>query len=308
MRRLSILVVLMLLSTWSLASGTERFNHVQIHSHKSAQDRVLVNRVGTLTFDDTSRKFIFEKELEDRFDTPERVEVSYDAVTRVVFEETAHKSGGTLEWTPFVGLMAASVIAGRRVHDYWFYVEYKNGDEGAQELLRVPKDSYERVIEKAAALFGSRASVTKFPEVGQSVKPENLPDYKSKHSLRVDKVNRPLPEAKPDKATIVIVCPPVKARDAGRWNQYKLHANDRVVAVNKEGTYSFAYIEPGKYRLVSQADDANGFEMELEAGKTYYFLQNTFQGGDTVLSRNSPELVNYLMSGTYFADWSRKQK
>jgi hypothetical protein len=81
-----------------------------------------------------------------------------------------------------------------------------------------------------------------------------------------------------------------------------------VVAVNKEGTYSFAYIEPGKYRLVSQADDANGFEMELEAGKTYYFLQNTFQGGDTVLSRNSPELVNYLMSGTYFADWSRKQK
>jgi hypothetical protein len=49
--------------------------------------------------------------------------------------------------------------------------------------------------------------------------------------------------------------------------------------------------------------------MELEGGKTYYFLQNTFQGvfkWKTKLSHNSPELVTYLMSGTYLSDWSRK--
>ncbi len=88
-----------------------------------------------------------------------------------------------------------------------------------------------------------------------------------------------------------------------------MHANDRVVAVNKAGTYSLAYLDPGKYRLVSQSENANGFERELEGGKTYYFLQNTFQGvfrWETKLSHNSKELVTYLMSGTYFSDWSRK--
>lgn len=56
---------------------------------------------------------------------------------------------------------------------------------------------------------------------------------------------------KPDKATVVVVCPPLAARNAGFGNQFKLHANDEVVAVNKTGTYSFAYLDPGKYRLIS---------------------------------------------------------
>jgi len=99
------------------------------------------------------------------------------------------------------------------------------------------------------------------------------------------------------------------ARYAGRGNQFKLHANDRVVAVNKPGTYSFAYVDPGTYRLASQAQNANGFEEQLEAGKTYYFLQNTGQGAfkySTMLSRNSAEVVTYLMSGSYFSVWNRK--
>jgi hypothetical protein len=78
------------------------------------------------------------------------------------------------------------------------------------------------------------------------------------------------------------------------------------------GTYSFAYLDPGKYRLVSQQENANGFEMELEAGREYFFLQNTFQEGltpqVTALSRNSPELVTYLLNGSYFSDWKNKRK
>ncbi len=174
---------------------------------------------------------------------------------------------------------------------------------------RFPKDCSEQVITKATALFGSRVSVSQFPEEGQPVKKEELTDLQSKHSLNIDKSVRPTPEAKPDKATIVVVCPPLAARYSGRGNQFKLHANDRVVAVNRAGTYTFAYLDPGKYRLVSQSENANGFEMELEAGKTYYLLQNTFQGAfkwETSLSRNSPELVTYLMSGTYFSIWARK--
>jgi len=49
--------------------------------------------------------------------------------------------------------------------------------------------------------------------------------------------------------------------------------------------------------------------MDLEAGREYFFLQNTFESGlRTVLSRNSPELVSYLVEGSYFSDWKPKEK
>jgi len=87
----------------------------------------------------------------------------------------------------------------------------------------------------------------------------------------------------------------------------KLHANDRVVAVNEMGTYSFAYLDPGRYRLISRSvDNDNGFETELEAGKTYYFLQNSLHDDRTVLSRNAGEVVTYLAIDTYRSDWKQK--
>jgi hypothetical protein len=82
-----------------------------------------------------------------------------------------------------------------------------------------------------------------------------------------------------------------------------------VIAVNREGSYSIAYLDAGKYKLVSQSANANGFDMQLEAGKEYYFLQNTFQGAfkwETQLSRNSPELVMYELNGAYYSDWDTK--
>jgi len=131
---------------------------------------------------------------------------------------------------------------------------------------------------------------------------------KSRESMKLDRTTHPLPEVKPDKATIVVVCPPLAARNTGWGNQFKLHANGKVIAVNKMGTYSIAYVDPGKYSLISQSENANGFDMDLEAGKTYYFIQETFQGivkGHTMLSRNSPEVVMYLVDGAYFSDWKR---
>ncbi len=313
-RKLFVLPVVLLLGTWYAAGQTETFHHVKIHEHRSAKDRVLVDRPGTLTFDDTNRKFTFEKDLVGLFDTPEKIEVPYDAFTKVVFEVTTHMRGGfgavALEFVPIVGSVASNALAGEHVHDYWFYFEYKNGAESARGLIEIPKKTSARVIDKVTSLLGSRASVANFP-AGEAIKPDALPDIKSKHSLKIDKQDDPLPVVKPDKATLVVVCPPLAARYSGKGNQFKLHANDQVVAVNKAGTYSFAYMDPGRYLLVSQSENANGFEMELEAGKTYYFLQNTFQGalkGETSLTRNSPELVSYLMSGTYFSEWARKKK
>jgi hypothetical protein len=52
--------------------------------------------------------------------------------------------------------------------------------------------------------------------------------------------------------------------------------------------------------------------MDLEAGKTYYFIQETVIGAGlmrihTMLSRNSPEVVMYLADGAYLSDWKRKK-
>jgi hypothetical protein len=148
-----------------------------------------------------------------------------------------------------------------------------------------------------------------FDEKGEEIDPNTLPDLKSKHTFTADRKNHPLPEVQAEKATVVVVCPALETRFTARGNQFKLHANDRVIAVNRAGTYSFAYLDPGKYKLISQSVNANGFEMQLEAGKEYYFLQNTFQGAfkwDTGLSRNSPELVMYELNGAYYSDWKRK--
>lgn len=74
------------------------------------------------------------------------------------------------------------------------------------------------------------------------------------------------------------------------------------------GTYSFAYLAPGKYRLATQSENADGFEMELEAGKEYYFMQNTFMGAwkaQTKLSRNTKELAMYEVDGAFWSGWKR---
>jgi hypothetical protein len=173
----------------------------------------------------------------------------------------------------------------------------------------VPKDESDRVIDKATSVFGTRVTMAEFQEKSGQIDKELLPDLQSKHTLKVNKQNHPIPELRPGKATVVVVCPPLAARYSGTGIQFKLHANDRVVAVNRAGTYSFAYLDPGKYLLVSQSENAAGFVVQLEADKMYYFLQNIFQGilkQETRLSRNSPELVMYELDGSHFSDWKRK--
>lgn len=309
MKRLLTLTCLLLMAS-ALTGQQVLFEEVKIRRHRSAERRVLVDKYGTLTFDDSARKLTFESDAGDH------IEVGYDAVGKVVFETTTHMRGGALaqvvQAAPFAGPVVGGAIAGAHVSNYWFYLRYTEHDRDEAVLLEIPKNASAEVIKKASNVFGSRVTTVDFPDtVGTAIKREDLQALKTKQALKVDKQNHPLPEVKTDKATVVVVCPPLAARDAGRGNQFKLHANDRVIAVNRMGTYSFAYLDPGKYRLVSQSENANGFDMELEAGHEYFFLQNTFQGflkGETSLSRNSPELVTYLLEGSYFSDWKPKEK
>jgi hypothetical protein len=304
--RLSLVIVSILVPALCCAEPTATFQ-AKFHRHKSPQNRVLVDKVGTLTFDNYNRKLTFKG------DAHEKLEILYDAVTKVVFEVTTHMRGGAasqvLMATGFPGLMAGKAIARQHVHNYWFYLECGDSKQAEKVLLEVPSESSKSVIDEAKKVFGSKVSLADYPENGEQLDPAKLPAAKSKDILKVDKRDHPLPQLKTDKALVVVVCPALAARFAGRGNQFRLHANDQVIAVNKQGTYGFAFLDPGKYRLVSQSENAHGFDVELEAGKSYYFLQNTFDGifkSETSLSRNSPELVMYFLDGSYYAHWKPK--
>jgi hypothetical protein len=314
MRRLFALICLLCFCASGLSAQRTVFENVKIRRYKSPEKRVLVDKVGTLTFDDSARKLSFESKAGDHID------VGYDDVAKIIFEVTTHMRGGaasTVEMASLPalslgGMITGSVLARGHVNDYWLYLECKGTDHDKAALIDLPKVSSAQVIDKATQLFGSRVMVTDFPEKGVEIKIEDLKALKSKQEVTVDKTYHPLPELRTDQATVVVVCPPLAARYTGKGIQFKLHANDQVIAVNRMGTYSLAYLDPGKYRLVSQAENANGFDMELEAGHQYYFLQNTFQQtispNQTALSRNSRELVMYLLDGSYFSDWQPKEK
>jgi hypothetical protein len=308
MRRPFILFCLLSLSASGLFGQQTVFKFVKIRRHRSAEKRVLVDKIGTLTFDDGAHRLRFESDAGDHID------VAYEDIEKVIFDVATHMRGGILPGVigaaPVAGPMVGIALAGSHVNDYWLFLSYK-GHEGSESTLFVaPKDSSALLIDKATALFSSRVTIADFPEKSAPVKMEDLKAVHSRQAVKIDRQSHPLPEVKADRATVLVVCPPLAARDEDKGNQFKLHANDEIIAVNKAGTYSFAYLLPGKYRLVSQSVDASGFEINLEAGHEYFFLQNIFQGvfkWETSLSRNSPEVVTYLAAGAHFSDWKPKE-
>jgi len=273
---------------------------------------MLTEREGVLTFDDVNRKLTFQNIMWDRFDEQIKFEAPYDSVTKLIFDSTTHMRGegkwGMLNFAGVPGILTATAIAAKNIQDNWLYIEYKEGDRLEPVLLKLPGDCLSNVEQKAANLFGSRVVVSAFPERGEDISPKQLrsTEFKSKYVVKLNKKDHPLPTDKPDKATIFVVCPMV-GLDFLHGSPVKLHANDRVVAINEMGTYSFAYLDPGKYRLISQPSEGdNGFETELEAGKTYYFLQSSLHNYRTLLSRDSGEVVTYLAADTYLSDWKPK--
>src|ERR1700683_1990924 len=304
------LVIFMFIGTSFLFSGTTKFEEVKIRRHKSAEKRELVDKIGVLSFDDDARTLTFRGEPVDNFAVP------YSDITKVVFDSDAHMNAGAgalalSALSPLGGVVAASI----HVHDRCFYLEYKQGDHLEKVLLVLPEDTCKKATAKAESLFGERVTIADYSEKGEpivdkygDVDKSRIPDWKSKHSMKLDRTAHPLPEVKSDRATVVVVCPPLPARFTGWGNQFKLHANGKVIAVNMTGTYTLPLVDLGKYSLISQSENASGFGMDLEAGKTYYFIQETFQGivkYHTMLSRNSPEIVTYLVDGAYFSDWKR---
>lgn len=276
------------------------FNKIKARFYKSDKDRRMVDKDADLVFDDGERRLMVRN--------PDRpLTIGYDDVQKIVFDVSYHMRGGGM--SQVVGGLVGAAMASAKINDYWCYIEYKDKDGATGKyLIEIDKDHAEQVLEKVKALFPGRhvmAEYEQYPELAKNT----LKDLDSKHDFDKEKQDRPLPALRPDKALVVVVCPSLAARYAGKGIQFKFHANDHVVAVNKWGTYSYAYLDPGEYLLASQSENAGGGKMTLEAGQEYYFFQDTFMGtwkAKTGLSRHSKDLVMYELEGTYYSDWKRK--
>ncbi len=299
MRILRALAPLLVLTLVCAAQPTT-FPKVKVRFSKPA-DRRMVDKDVDLTFDDAGNRLTTRGEHQP-------LSVAYGDVQKVVFDVSRHMRGGAM--SQVVGGLVGAAMAAQRVNDYWMYVEYKDKDgKTVPYLMEIDKADADTVIKKSQALFGDRVTITAFTELATDIEKNTLKDLQSKHEMDPNKKDHPTPELKADKALVVVVCPSLAARYAGKGIQFKFHANDKVVAINKWGTYSFVYLDPGEYTLVSQTENASALKIKLEAGKDYYFLQNTFMGtwkAKTGLSRNAKELVTYEMEGAYYSDWKRK--
>lgn len=240
--------------------------------------------------------------------------VKLDDIRKVIFEVSSHMRGG-------VGLAFAAAATSLAmpaytsgVYDFWCLVLYAGPDgKTVPYLTELRKEEAGKILERLKALLGDRVEVAEFPEKEVEVEKKSLKDIDSKQDWDVDKVNHPVPEVRPDKALVVVVCPWFPTgRSEPKIFQQKLHANDQVVAINKMGTYGFCYLDPGEYHLVSQATNATGFRMKLEAGKDYYFFQNTYiKMGflitvKTSLTRQTKELALYELNGARPAVWKKR--
>ena len=310
MRRTQLLVIVTGLVLFALAAPLwaqqTAFSKLWVVRNKSQKDPRLVSKSGELFLDEAGRKLTIKSEQKSS-------EINFDDVQKMVFEVTHSMrgyGGRAIAAQLAGGALAGALVAGQQVTNYVCYLEYKTPDGILQHsVLEFPEDRQRDVNNKLQNIFGEKATVAKFEEKEQDVEKKTLKEVQSKQNVKVDKVHHPLPEIKPDKALVVVVRPAANARYAGKGNQAKIHANDRVVLVTKIGTYNFCYLDPGEYLLVSQAENAEAIRINLEPGKDYYFIQNDRMGfwkGRTSFTRHSRELVMFHVSGAYYSDWQQK--
>lgn len=294
----SLLMIALAVPAWAQQTV---FKEVWVRYNRSEEARRMVEKGADLVLDDASRRLIVKSRQKP-------LDINYDDVQKMIFEVTTHVGGGAGAFGSLFGAVGGAVDAARaakRAVHYWCYFEYKKPDGGTEPyLLKIHKGSSQQVVEKLKSIFGERVAIAEFPKEAEEIDKELLKERESKHSLKLDKKKHPTPEIKADKALVVVVCP-----SANSNKQVKIHANDQVVAVNRAGGYSFFYLDPGEYLLVSQGRaNASGMRINLAAGKDYYFLQNSLMGWTlkTKLSRHTKELVMYELNGSHYSDWKRK--
>lgn len=250
-----------------------------------------------------------------------RIEFGYDAVAKVLVEPDvrihyslgAAIAGFALGGALFGGSIAEAINSPAKM-DLTVYLEYKTaGGTLAPVVLSVGKEQSTAVLKRIDAAFGSRVALAGFAAVPEKAE---VGDLGARHLVKGNSTDHPIPELRPEKALVVVACPTGNGLKAVRTDKYQnwggyILAGGKILALNAPGTYSFFYLDPGEYVLVSHvrtpgsAQDAVGLRIKLEAGTEYDFIQTIYIAGNfkSVLMWHSRELVLQELASLYWADW-----
>ena len=278
----------------------------------STKNRQKDFKSATLSLDDTARRTtVNSKELG-------RIEVQYDGIQKVIIEphfRATYNPGAAL-----AGFALGGAALGGRIAEsidnpadmaHSVYLEYKDAQGSTIPLLlTLDKKNVPMALKQIKAAFGDKVSMPAFTEVPQKLEVKELATAKTKFVVKGNVSEHPMPTIQSDKALVVVACPTGNGLDAisldkfQRWGAY-LVLRDKVLAVTAPGAYTFFYVEPGEHLLISQAMDANGLPLKVEAGKDYYLMQTMYIAGKikSFLTRSSKELVMHEIKNLVWSEW-----
>jgi hypothetical protein len=271
------IAALLLLFATTAAAQQATFTDVRVRYVKSNQ-REMEEKGADLVLDGAAHRL--------RVKSGERpLDIGYDEVQKIVVEvDTLGRRAGFA--ASFVGMFAGGLPFGNAIatsidkpfnSDHFVYVEYRLPDGSTSPYeLSSGKESVPQALLALQAAFGDRLQIPVFNEKPEEMDKKQLTSGKTRvHYINTDK-QHPLPELRPDKALVVVATPATIMRRIGPEKRYfisSLHANDVLVGLTGPGCYTFFYLDPGDYFLVSQTSDVVGLRMKLEAGKDYYVTQ-----------------------------------
>jgi hypothetical protein len=265
------------------APAATEFKDVGLRCAASPKDTRLATFSASVVLDDAGRAFTVRTEKPER----RTITVPYEDILKVIVESASATA------TP--GTVAPEA-------HYWFYFERKPGAYPERFILDLGHEGAE-LLNKTRGLFGGRLQTLDFPMAEELLNLNSLSDLSTNYSLRVRRPSPPLPSVPNDRALIVAICPSV---EGSKKDPINLDANGRVVAVNEPGTYSFEYLDPGEYTMISQAENARRLHVKIEAGKVYYFFQDPLDAGErTGLTMHSKEIAQFEIAGSAYSDWRR---
>lgn len=291
----------------------------QVHSFPDVRvrfakldSREMIEKKANLTIDLGARRILVKSA-----DRP--LDIGFDEVQKSVIElDTLGRKAGFA--ASIAGLIAGGILFGNSVTtaidkpfdgDHFLYLRHGIPGGGSGEYgLVIGRASVPKALPALQAAFGARLEVSVFTEKVEAMDKGKLPSVKDAyHYTNTDRVH-PMPEVRPDKALVVVVTPATIMRNfgPGRPNgTAPLYANGTLVGVSSPGCYTYFHLDPGETLLVTQLHDAVGLRLNLETGSAYYLTQTLYAKGirlQSFLTRHSPELVMYEVSGSLWSEWA----
>lgn len=271
---------------------------VFVRTKANPKDKNLTSLRGHLLWDDTARELRIDTKILIHFKKAQLTNIAYADVAAIHFEPlTDPLRRGPLE--KLIDPLLSNVA------DSYMHIGLVNG---GSHLLEVDDEDVLAVMAKARAVFGSK--VTEDPmRRGDKAVAKVMPERLAAFSLKIAKAH-PLPAPAPGKA-LVWVLTPRRAPDyyfgAQKPPIIRLHANGTVIAVSRQGTYSYAQLDAGDYMLVSQVGDhASAFRRTLEDGKEYFLYQNEGQFYSVALSEQGRDVAMFELAGLQYGEWRKR--